>query len=789
MARRKTNIANQGPVVEDEASLGSLINRELKQSLTYDQSQLATKRAITLEYVRGIMPDLPGRPNGSQQTSRDISDVMSWMLPGIMRTMTASDQMVRYSPTDEGQDEWAEQATAFANWSFFRDNAGYRNLYNATYDSLAMGNGVAICYYDEEITRDQTLTGQTLEDIADLTREQKEPVKILSQRPGATKKVTDDYGAETEQPTFDIKIRRTIRKGKICHETGKTENLLINAAATTLDDARFVSYLHDDWTRSDLLEMGFDKSVVESLAPGPNFARNQVELARRYELTTNWQSPVRSGDRIDTYECYVKYDADGDGIAELLQVWYAGTIGAGVVLGWDYWEDDLPFTDIPCYPIPHRWDAESVADRTVDIQRVKTVLLRAGLDSTYASVLPQRTVQQGAILNPDALNGPRWGNTIWVKKGVDAQAAIGQAQIPYTADMAFSAMQQMDEVITKRTGVSRTTMALDPDALTNQTATAAQNLRDAGYSQVELVARNMAELGWSDYFAKFLRMAVKYGIVAKIPVQKNGKTTFQAINAGEWNDGMAVSINTGLGTGSRDRDMAMLNVMLGTQINMATQLKETGVPALQMKALEFIPKILETAKLQAESAGIKDPSAHYIEISPQELQQAAQQMMEASQQGNPEQAIANLKLQGQQQKNQSDALIAQLESRSAQIRAAAEEQSSIADIRMKQLEQQGEIRQQQLEGIINDLEIKLKAATADADNATKLKSQALNNLTQIIVAGLNNKQALDTTMVEGWLERVIGIQQHAQNIELATHNANLQASLQASAPPPNGAAN
>ena len=93
-----TSAPNQGPHVENN-ELGGIIQSELRNSLTYDQTQISNKRALTLEYIRGYMPDLPGRQNGSQQTDRTISDVRSWMLPGIMRTMTASDQMVRRSGT------------------------------------------------------------------------------------------------------------------------------------------------------------------------------------------------------------------------------------------------------------------------------------------------------------------------------------------------------------------------------------------------------------------------------------------------------------------------------------------------------------------------------------------------------------------------------------------------------------------------------------------------------------------------------------------------------------------
>lgn len=775
--RKTTQQTDRGPVVEN-SDLSAIISNEIRNSLTFDQSQISNTRAVTLEYVRGIMPDLPGRPNGSQQTSRDIADVVGWILPGILRTLTASDQIVRYDQVKDENPAYAEQASAYMNWSFMVDNDGYQVLYNGTKDSLELANGIVRAYIDPEQTKRETKRGMTMDDIAELLSEADDgSIRLLSQRPGKPKDVEQEDGSTTQEPTVDLKIERIISKGRLCHETCKPENLLINNSATTIEGARFVAYLHDDYTRSDLIAMGFDKSLVESLATGPNFPRNQVSQARLYNRSANWQSPIRSGDLIDTYECYLEADMDGDGIAEPVQVWYGGTVGAGVVLGWDYWEDDTPFTDIPCYPVQHRWDAESVADRTKDIQRVKTVLLRALLDSTYAAVVPQNVSQEGAVLNPDALVNPRFGSTLWIKKGIPVGDAIGARTIEYTGDKALQALAQMDEVITKRTGVSRQTMALDPEALTNQTATANQNLRDAGSSQVELIARNQVEYGWNKHFAKALKLAQKYLKSALIPVSDPKQLAqppqdptqtpkFQNVDPSSWDSDMTCSVTTGLGTGSRDRDLSMLNVVLGNQVSMASQLAATGLPTAKSKALDFLPKIIQTAQRIAESAGLKTPSDYYISITDADVAKMKAEAAEMAQQPNGDAQLLQLKMQGEQQTQQSEQQI-------AQVRGQAEIASAQANLQIKQLQVQEAQRETQFKDQISGLELQLQAAKADADNNTKLKSQALNNLTQIIVAGLNNKAALDTVQVEGWLESIIGIQNHEQNKEMAQLNAAL----------------
>jgi hypothetical protein len=634
----------------EESDLSAIVADEIRLAQTFDQ----TKRTLALEYMRGEMRDLPARVNGSSQTDRTVSDAVAWTLPGVVRTFTASDQMVEFEATQEGGERGAEEASEYTNYSFFRENDGYRILYNATYDSLLMGNGAAASYWCPEEVETKLFRDKTEEELAYLISE--EGWQGMGQPPKSGKPrqvLVDDpmtgEPVEVGVPTFTVRLQMVKERGYIKDLTLKPENLLLNTSATTIEGSRFSAYLHDDKTRSDLLEMadeyGWDKSVIEGLPSFTRMDRTQVSDARRStSYTINDSSPVKSGDLIDLYECYIRADRDGDGQAELLQVWYAGNAGQGQVLSQDEWEDDIPFTDIPCYPIPHRWEAESLFDRTADIQRVKTTLLRQLLDNTYAVGMPMREVEEGSVLNPDILINPKFGGLIWKKK---TTAPIVRHETPFIGDKLMLGLEYMDQMVTKRTGISRTTMALDPEALQNQTATAAQQNHDAAVSQTELIARNMGELGWTRFFAKRRNLAKKY---VKQPVRipsKNGDpgedgqpTGYRTVQPEAWSDDMACTINVGLGTGSRDRDMAMLNTILQGQVGMADRLGAAGMTA---KAIEFLPRIRKTAVRLAESSGLKNPEEYYPEITEDEVAQLKQQ----ASQPKPDPALALEQAKGQ----------------------------------------------------------------------------------------------------------------------------------------------
>lgn len=690
----------------ESVDLSAIVSNEIATARAYYRSEIDGKRALALEYVQGRMNDIRTLPNRSTMVSRDVADTIAWVLPGIVRVFTSSDQMVEFEATKAGADQWAKDATEFTNYDFMRNNEGYRIIYNATYDALTLDMGVASSSWVPVVKKRETIKRQTLEQLVML---EEDGVEILTAKASDEMYETEAEGADEygqpamivqQMPYYDVKVSRVVKDGHILDETLRPENLLLNDTATTIENARAVGYRYDNKTRSDLMEMadtwGFDKDIIRELPSDGFNADDPVELAREIESTVDYHSSVRSGDIIDLYRYFVQVDVDGDDIAETVHCWYAGN----KVLAWEVWEDEIPYTDIPCYPVPHRFNGESVADRTMDIQRAKTVLLRQGMDNLYATNVPTQEVEVGSVLNPDALVQKRFGAILWKKKDT---APIVWGTVPYVADKVFSALSYFDDVIAKRTGVSRTTQALDPESLQNQTATASQAARDAGYSQIELIARNMAELGWSRFFAKRLKLAIKYQQVATVPAPKE-EQKFREVHPQEWDEGMGVTINVGLGTGSKDRDMSMLNTLMNVQTGMAQQLGQ--VPGAQAKAIEFIPKILNTAIKLAESSGLKNPDSYFPIVSEQDVQQWQQ----IAQQPQPNPAV-------------------ELEQMKGQVAAQTEQAKGQTQVQLKQIDaqiatQQAETKAQG-EVVKNRAELEADLATREADRQNAIAIEAM----------------------------------------------------------------
>jgi hypothetical protein len=441
----------------------------------------------------------------------------------------------------------------------------------------------------------------------------------------------------------EVKIKRTTRFGRVRMQAIAPEAFLISSDATSLRTARMTG----DWqpmTRSELLEMGFDYEKVMGLTPA--HADDATETARREDATDHaTDQPIdnKAMEQVILFNVYLKIDVDGDGIAETIQVFFTGHGNVGTLLEWSVWEDEPVYSNIPCYPVPHRWNANGIFKRTRDVQEIKTALVRGALDSIYGSINPQRVVR-GLCLNPDELSNPSFGGAIMMEES----GSVENLALEFTGEVALKGIEYFDQVMERRTGVSRTTMALDPEALQNTTATASQLSHDAAYSQIELIARNQAELGWKPVFEAVLKLMVRHQR-RKSTVRLTNKKWVD-IDPRHWDADMDVWINTGLGSGSRDRDIAVLSSIQSNQVAVAQILREAKLPG---RALEMVPMIIDTVKKSGEAAGVRQIDDFFPEVTDEDLKAAGVEIQKANSQPDPQMQAEQAKLQAQQANDQA----------------------------------------------------------------------------------------------------------------------------------------
>jgi predicted GNAT family acetyltransferase len=643
----------------DEGTLKGILDAEIDNAIGFIESETTDDRRKALEYYNRYEygNEVEGR---SQIVTGEVAEVVDGALPQLLRIFTQSDEIVRFEPKGPGDEEKAKQATEYVNWVMNRDNDGVLLMHNWFKDALLQKNGIVKVYWDEKIdVTKEKYQNLTQDEVAMLLNDPE--VEVVNQKTTEIAPAGIDEMGMMIPPIFsyDVKLKKTKKTGKVIVENVPPEEFLISKKARTIADAPFVAHRRLA-TRSELTAMGFDKDVIENLPTYADLTYNQENVARfdQGEQPSDQASLDFSMQEIEVMEVYIKVDFDGDGIAELRKITYAGT----EIL--DNEEADfVPFCSVCPIPMPHKFFGHSLADRAVDIQLIKSTVTRQILDNLYMTNSPRMGVVEGQVNLDDLLTVTANG----IVRMKNTQAII-PLTVPPTASQSFPLLEYLDSVQAKRTGVSDQMNGLNPDVLQNSTATAVAMMQNSAAGKVELIARVFAETGVKDLFQKILQLLCKYQDKERI-VRLRGK--YVSIDPREWTNGFDISINVGLGTGNKQEQMAMIAMVLGKQEEI---LKTVGIN----NPVVSLTNYRQTLGRFIEAAGFKDSNEFFMEITPEQEQMMAQQGQQ----------------QGQQQDPAMEAYVAQMQAKMAADNAKAENDIQIAQVKA---EAQIRLKQQEFE--------------------------------------------------------------------------------------------
>jgi hypothetical protein len=683
----------------DQEKLKGILDSEIDNSLGYIQTDTTDERSKALEYYNRepYGNEVEGR---SQIVTGEVAEVVDGALPQLLRVFTQSDEMVRFEPKSQGDEEKAKQATEYVNWVLNHDNEGVILFHNWFKDALLQKNGIVKVYWDEQVdVTKEEYKNLSEEELAVLLAD--EAVEVVSQEI-----ITSDdplfnnidplTGAMIPVNFYNVKLKKTTKTGKVIVENVPPEEFLISKKARTIADSPFVAHRRLI-TRSELIAMKFAKDVVETLPTWSDLTYTQERTAR----FSNGENPDDNNtidpsmEEIEVYECYIKADMDGDGIAELRKVFYAGR----EILD-DKEIDFVPFASICPIPMPHKFYGHSLADRTMDLQLIKSTVTRQILDNLYLTNNARMGVVEGQV-NLDDMLTVTAGGVVRIKN----PNAIVPLTVPATASQSFPMLQYLDSVQSKRTGVNDAQQGLDPNILQNATATAVAAVQSAAAGKIEMIARLFAETGVKDLFQKILQLLCKYQDKARV-IRLRGK--YITIDPREWTNGFDVSINVGLGTGNKQEQMAMVAMVLQKQEQIL------GTQGFN-NPLVTLTQYRETLGRFIEAAGYKDSSEFFKEIPPELEQQIANPQ--------PQQAPVDPAVQAYMAQAQAQM---QIDQAKAQQQMALEQQKAEADLMLQQQKAQAEI-QLKREKAMADLELK----TAEFQAEAQLKAMTIG-------AGISN---------------------------------------------------
>lgn len=633
------------PKEKTKSEIEGIVRDAIAQAVDFAESEVSQQRVKAQRYFDGEV-DIGYEDGRSKVVATKVRDTIRAVKPSLMRVFMSTSKPVEYTPKGPEDVAMAEQATNYMHYIFNKNN-GYRVLSDAFHDALIKKNGIVKAYW-EESERSEIFTFDHLTDEEYTLIASDDDVTIL-EHSVETSMSMDEFGMEMEMPEHSLKISRRMPEGRLKIESVAPEDFFVDAQAKNIDDAYVVAQ-RTEMRVGDLVAMGFEFEDVVDL--GSNFGAssmaNEEDFVRRgYSQDAYDDQEGDASMRLVTVtEAYMRIDVDGTGIPALHRFICGGTTYKLL----DYMPcDEIPFAVFEVDPEPHTFYGRSLAEIVMDDQDASTSILRGILDNVAMTNNPRTGILEGSVNVDDVLN-----NEIGAIVRMRQAGAVQDLSVPFHAGQTLSALTYMDQLVEQKTGVSRASMGLDPDAMQSTTKAAVQATIQAAAGQVEVMVRNLAS-GMRDLFGIMLRTAIKHTDEEQM-MQMNGQ--FVQVDPRVWKVDMDVGINVGLGTGREEEKMMALQQIFQVQQQVYAQYGP-------MNGVVTLTNIRNSLADILAASGIRNAERYFAPMTPE----IEQQMMMAQQQAaqmqppmpDPSQMLMQTEAMKAQTKAQVDMTKAQLE--------------------------------------------------------------------------------------------------------------------------------
>ena len=659
----------------DDDELLRIVQDERFRSIGFDgntdSSLLQAERLQALRYYKRDMFDIPALENRSSATSSDIADAIHQTCPQVVEIFLDED-VAAFRPMNAQDIDAAQQATDFINHVIFKQNNGFELMMTVCHDALLLKTGYLTWLWqapEEPETQDFTnMSEEDLLNAAQFIQQGKAKLAAFEPQPDGT---------------FNYTLQEPDKEGQCVIKAWPPEDVAVSADTIQIGDGTYCAF-RTRVRRDQLIADGYDPDDVAEL---PEFGGVQTEMqiardqAGEYE-TSYMQSSVEGFDFVEVVYHYIKVLEDGK--MKTLRVTTGGD-EMGVLLRREY-VSHVPACSFTPVPIPHRHYGQSFADLLGEIQRIRTSLLRLGLDSGYFALNQRAEIrEEGCSKNTltDYLDNIPGG--IVRSKNGDAVRPITAGQLNWDV---WSAMESVATAGEQRSGVLRSTMGVNADSL-HETKGGMLSMMNMGQLRVRFIARVFAETGF-----KKLVLGVYETIRSNATMQQITRVNGQyvSIDPTNWDARHDVDVEI-CNAGGRDYDIASLQGLVAIAKDVVTQQQGLNGPIMDAANVTYLLRAL------AKRMGRRDTDNLFAD--PQQAQQMVQQAA-AQPKPDPEAAKAQASAQVQQaqlqlqaQKQQADSAMAQQQQQFDQAHAAAKLQAdrdrSDAEMRLKSWQAQQDV--------------------------------------------------------------------------------------------------
>jgi hypothetical protein len=720
----------------DKYSLeGILAAEKASAQAAFNDATLSQERSDANDYYYGRMDkDMPAPAGRSKAVSTDVADTVEGLMPALMDIIFGGDEVMRFEPVGPEDEIAAQQESDTVNHVFMQQNPGFMIGYSFIKDALLQKNGIVKVGW--ESTTDEgreTYLDQTEESFAIAAQQAMDPkngIEIVEH-------------TANEDGTHDYTLLKTKEKKGARVYNVPPEEFGIERNARDVKSANYTYHEITTKTEADLIAEGYDPDQVKALESYAGSTKTEQRSRDSVNESDGSDADENPATRVVRFvEHYIKLDYEGTGKPCLYQVVTGGEQGEILRKGGkDCIEpfDAQPFASATPVPVPHRFFGRSLADLVMDIQRIKTALVRGKLDNLYLHNNPRVEVAE-ANAGPNTLDDllvSRPGGVVRTKTA----GGLNWQVVPDITSSIYPALEYWDSTREMRTGVTRVGQGLDANALVNQTATAANQMFTMAQARMKLIARIIAETGVKDMFQLLHATIRRHGNEAMTIRLRNN---WVQIDPRSWKTREDMTIQVGLGNGGRAEQFAQAMAIGNYQKELLLGGKANIVDD---------QKLFNNAAHLAKIAGIKNPNQFFND--PSEKGQDGQPKYPPVQ---PPPDPALLKVQADTQiKEKELAMRGQEIMANAQIDAQADERK--AQIETVQAQADMATEQRKLEG-----EMMLAQQKFELEKELKLMDFQLKKQMHDEEMQMRREQH-DQAMAAGAFKVAAGAEQHEQKLE------------------------
>ncbi len=543
--------------------LKSLISQYIRDSSQYLDNSVDKERRNVWDYYysRPYGDEMEGR---SSVVTSDVQDHVEQAMPTLTEIFLDNEDYWKFDPTDEMTDDAAEDATEAVNDVIYRQNRGWKVVHDALKASLMFKNGyIKVGWEEGENGKEVDLQWQTGEQVVRLNADPDVEIVDIEYAEEGFEDV-DPRETFLMDAHYDLRIKRDM-PGKVKLWGCPYEEILHPQNLVDFQDADCVihRYLED---RSTLIEEGHDPETIYRL-PAYTELDYQSDRVKRFQPEKQRgqiQTSDKATQKVQIYECYLRADFDGDGVAEYGLVLAAGNGSAQEILPdpdtGDEWVPVLehPFVDVASIALPYKHLGRCMSDLLIQTQRKKSSIQRIIQDNAY-QINNGRDVINERVSQADYLNNVP-GMPIRCRGDEPIQGAVVPLGNQVITPQMLALLESYDQEAEKRTGVTFSTQPYDAEAM--KATFGGLNLM-LGESQKRLLytARIQAE-GLANLPLKVLRLLIQY---QRGPMAIKSGNAFKTVDPRPWSPDMGIQLNLNFAMGTAQQKSAMYDGVLREQ--------------------------------------------------------------------------------------------------------------------------------------------------------------------------------------------------------------------------------